>query len=67
MPRYFFSTPGEGYEADDEGVELGGPEEARAMAVTAAGEILKDIDGTFWSGQELRMHVTDETGATVRT
>jgi hypothetical protein len=65
MPRYFFSTPGDGYAPDDEGVVLSGPEDAKAMAVTTAGEILKDIDGKFWSGQEWRLHVTDENGATV--
>ena len=64
MPRYFFHTPGDDPSLD-EGVELAGPKEAREQASIAAGEILRDIDGAFWSKPEWQMQVTDERGATV--
>ena len=65
MPRYFYNLPGSPTPDDKVGVLLAGPEEARSQAVVAAGEMLKDIDGGFWSGPEWRMHVTDHEGSTV--
>jgi hypothetical protein len=50
---------------DRDGVELAGLEKARAQAVTAAAEALRDLDGRFWSGEDWHMWVTDESGATV--
>ena len=61
----FFSPLVGSHGLDDEGTWLSGPEQAKAMTVTATGKLLKGIDGTFWSGQGRRMHVTDETRATV--
>lgn len=65
MPRYFFHLLGGNPQPDDEGTVFAGPQEARAAAVIAAGEELKDIDGKFWNAPEWRMHVTDEDGATI--
>ena len=49
MPRYFFTIEGGQHPVRDEvGTVLPGPEEARAQAVTAAGEMLKDLHGRFW-------------------
>lgn len=64
MPRYFFHTSGDDPSLND-GVELAGPKEAREQASVAAGEILRDIDGAFWTQPEWQMQVTDEQGATV--
>jgi hypothetical protein len=50
---------------DDEGFELAGPDEARALAVINAGEALRDLGPKFWTAPEWRMWVTDESGATV--
>ena len=67
MPRYFFSVR-EGRDIpDEEGLVLEGPEEARAQAVTAAGEALRDLDGRFWQTAEWQMRVTDEEGVTLCT
>ena len=65
MPRYFFNIEGGPYPDPDDGIDLAGPEQARAAAVTLAGEMLQDVDGQFWGAPEWRLHVTDEEGATV--
>ncbi len=65
MPRYYFHVKDSSEFIDREGVELPGLGEARAQAVIAAGEALKDLDGEFWKAAEWRMWVTDESGATV--
>jgi hypothetical protein len=48
-----------------EGVDLAGVDEARAQAVIASGEALRDYGAKFWDGTEWRMWVTDRAGATV--
>jgi hypothetical protein len=65
MPRHFFHLLGGISDLGEVGTVLAGPQEARAAAVTAAAEQLKDTDGTFWNAPEWRMHVTDEDGATI--
>ena len=70
MPRYFFNVhdgqhPVEQDPPDIDGTVLPGPEEARSAAVVLAAEMLKDLDGKFWSGADWTMAVTDEEGATV--
>jgi len=40
-------------------------QQARAQAVIAAGEMLKDTGATLWDAPEWRMEVTDDVGATV--
>ncbi|EYD77728.1 hypothetical protein Rumeso_00686 [Rubellimicrobium mesophilum DSM 19309] len=67
MPRYFFNIEGGPYAESADGTDLKGPEEARAAAVTLAGEMLKGIDGQFWGEPEWRLHVTDQQGATACT
>ena len=67
MPRYFFSTEGDGSIPDEEGTVLPGPKEARDAAATLAGELLTGADGRFWGSPEWRLLVTDEGGATVCT
>ena len=70
MPRYFFNVhdgqhPLEQDPPDREGTLLADPEAARSQAVTLAGEMLKDLDGQFWRGDDWCLRVTDEQGATV--
>ena len=65
MPCYYFNMTGGPYPEPDDGIVLKGPEQARSAAVTMAGEMLKDIDGQFWSAPEWCLSVTDEQGATV--
>ena len=58
VPRYFFHVHDGVDQPDNEGVEFPSAEEARAQAVTATGEALRDLDGTFWDGdKEWRMTV----------
>ena len=42
-------------------------DQARAAAVRAAGEALRDLGGKFWRSPEWRIWVTDESGATLCT
>ena len=70
MPRYFFNVhdgqhPFEQDPPDEDGTVLPGSQEARSAAVVLAAEMLKDLDGKFWSGADWTMAVTDEQGATV--
>jgi len=63
MPRYFFNIQdGQSNDDDEEGCELPSLDEARAQAVLAAGEMLKDKGRELWPGSEWRMTVIDETG-----
>jgi hypothetical protein len=65
MPRYFFNTH-EGEDIiDDEGLELPGAGEARAQAIAASGEMLRDRGKAFWGGTEWMMRVVDEAGDVV--
>ena len=65
MPRYFFHVRDSGVMLDDAGIELAGLAEAREMAVTTAGEELRDLGGKVWESPEWLMWVTDERGETV--
>lgn len=67
MPRYFFNIQDGQDIADDTGTVCADAIEARAEAVVAAGEMLRDLDGRFWQISDWRMQVTDEQGATVCT
>ncbi len=65
MPRYYFHLKDGTTRMDEDGTELAGPDEARAMAVINAGEVLTDLGAKFWQSDEWRLWVTDENGATV--
>lgn len=65
MPRYFFHVRERGETLDPTGIELPGLADARAMAVRAAAEDLRDLGGRVWASTEWLMWVTDEHGATV--
>jgi hypothetical protein len=45
--------------------ELSSLDQAREQAVVAAGEAIRDLGKPFWAGEELKMDVADESGATV--
>jgi hypothetical protein len=65
MPRYFFNTHDGEDIIDDEGLDLPGLTEARAQAIAASGEILRDRGKAFWDGTEWMMRVLDEAGDVV--
>jgi hypothetical protein len=56
---YFFNIAGAAYDPDVEGYELPSMHEARLMATRHAGEVLRDRPGLAWTGEELRIEVTD--------
>ena len=57
--RYFLNIAGSDYDPDVEGYDLPSMHEARLMAAKHAGELLRDRPGLAWSGEELRVEVTD--------
>jgi hypothetical protein len=68
MALFFFHVSENGAEIlDHDGVEFPSLQEARAQAVVAAGEAIKDLGETFWRTEAWHMSVTDESGATVCT
>ena len=67
MPRYFFHVQDGTDRPDADGVEFPNDDAARAEAVVAMGEALRDLDGRFWNAGEWQLVVQDITGATVCT
>ena len=61
MPRYFFHVRDGKDVPDHDGTEIADPASVRPQAVSAAGEMLRDL-GPKWDGQEWRMTVVDEAG-----
>lgn len=57
--RYFFNIAGADYDPDVEGHDLPSMNDARLMAAKHAGELLRDRPGLAWTGEELRVEVTD--------
>jgi hypothetical protein len=64
MPRYFFDI--DGARADNDGLELLDMSAVRAEAVRAAGEMLRELDGTL-PGGEWVMRISDESRRPVLT
>ena len=65
MPRYFFHVKDGRTFIDTEGVELSNLAAARALAVTASGEALRNGAGpAVWDGTPWEMWVTDENQKT---
>ncbi|TNC48554.1 hypothetical protein FHG66_13480 [Rubellimicrobium rubrum] len=65
MPRYLFTVQNSKPAPDTTGLDLAGPEEARSMAMTEAGEMLRDHRDSDWPTPEWWVLVTDEQGSTV--
>ena len=65
MPRYFFHLKDGSTHMDNDGVELSGHDEARTQAIVNSGEVLRDLGAKFWTSDEWRLWVTDESGETV--
>lgn len=66
MPRYAFIIHDGGPDSDPLELDFPDVRAARAEAIRAAGEMLRDLDGTF-SGEEWRMNVIDESGKRLLT
>ncbi|MEG3089485.1 DUF6894 family protein [Sphingomonas sp. PB4P5] len=62
MPRYFFHVQTDSRDTDDIGVELDGPQEARAQAIKTCGQLLNDDPKNFWGSKPWSVVVTDAAG-----
>ena len=60
MPRYFFNVHHQRQGRDAEGVDLPDTDAAWHEATLVAGELFKDIAGSFQPGQDWQLEVTDE-------
>ncbi len=56
---YFFNLAGAVYDPDVEGVELASLGEARVRAAKYASDVLLERPDVVWTGEELRIEVTD--------
>jgi hypothetical protein len=59
MPRYFFNVLHHSSGTDGEGSELSDIYAAQAAAVRLCGEMIKEIDASFWRSPLWRLQVTD--------
>ena len=65
MPHYVFTVQDSAPTPDTVEIQLDGPQTARSMAMTEAGEMLKDHADRSWPATDWWVHVTDEQGTTV--
>ena len=59
MPRYYFDRIDGVFDADPEGLELKDLDEARGEAVNFAADTLKNLSGSLWNGEKIRIEVKD--------
>jgi hypothetical protein len=67
MPRFYFNVR-DGSQlshTDNVGEELAGADVAWTLAITYAGEILRDLDGKLKPEADWRLEVTNESGRRV--
>ena len=62
MPRYFFHVHDGSSIRDNEGTELPDIFAAQEQAILLSGELLREMGGKFWNGEEWSLEVTDEAG-----
>jgi hypothetical protein len=62
VPRYYFHTQTDMRLTDPEGLELRGDTEARAEAIKACGEMVRDAPHSFWGSRPWTVTVTNGAG-----
>ena len=62
MPHFRFVVNGPGRRPDATTFELPHLDAAKAEAVSFAGQMLRDIDGSFWQDSSWQLDITDEQG-----
>jgi hypothetical protein len=62
MPRYFFHVHDGSSTKDTDGTEFLDIFEAQAEAIRLSGELLSELGGKFWDGEDWSLEVTDEAG-----
>lgn len=67
MPRYFFHVHDGTASRDTEGTQLADIYAAQEEAIRTSGELLREIGGKFWNGEEWSLEVTDEAGRVLFT
>jgi hypothetical protein len=65
--RFFFNLAGAVYDPDNLGVELPTIQAARVLSVVHASEIIRDRPELVWSGDEVRVEVSDDRGLVLFT
>jgi len=63
----FFNLAGATHDPDVQGVELRSLGEARVYAARYMGEVIRDKPDLVWTGEEMRVEVTDERGTVLFT
>lgn len=58
--RYFFNLAGAIYDPDNDGIECATVSDARIQAVLSAAELLRDRPELVWTGDEIRVEVTNK-------
>jgi hypothetical protein len=66
MPRFYFNIYDGTEKPDGEGIELADLAHARAEAIRAAGEMIREM-GDDLAGGQWQMRVADESGRTLLT
>jgi hypothetical protein len=61
MPRYFFHVYDGSSTLGAEGTELRDIYAAQEQTICFCGELLREMGGKFWNGEEWSLEVTDET------
>jgi hypothetical protein len=59
LPRYYFNVRHNTAESDGEGSELADIQAARLAAVRLSGELIQELDHSFWDSPDWRLEVTD--------
>ena len=67
MASFVFHMEGHADVPERVRMRLEDPVEARAHAVVAVGDLLRNAGAGFWNGPEWQIEVTDETGRTICT
>ena len=65
MPQYFFHVLGRHEILDRHGPDLADAAEAKAQAVEAMSDLLKEQDASFWNGPGCAMRIMDAKGTLI--
>jgi hypothetical protein len=61
MPRYFFDVSHQSSHPDTEGSELPDLQAAHAQAIRLCGEMIREMDSSFWETPLWQLRVTNQS------